>query len=515
LSREVSVPQVPQVSSPVSVDLRPPVSGSPRNDSDDAFSQLLQANDEPAPEPRSRETASADTQPARDRNHVDRARGRDDEAKSKDDKTDAAGTDNSDADTVNDKAKEASDSSDGKGSDDQKNKDKKADQSADDTNTAAASAPVAPDASGTVNANATVAAQVAAPPVMPDGADAPKAAPDGVEAIGAAAAQSPQAPAMPQPQLPQQAQAPVTDAPQQQAQAVPQAAAPVGKPVVETKTDSAPQSPQPTDDKPQQAAAGKPVVTQQTALNVPVPAAPKPVDNVQPQSDKPVQPNASAVVANISANSAPKPDAKPAGNSGNHETLEDVLSKHFSGDVHLTANGQIVLPDATRTLPNNPAPMSVSLQTAPSAANNLPIPLQAAALAIEIASRAKDGSRQFDIRLDPPELGRIDVKLDVDKSGQVNTHLTVDRPETLDLLRRDAQGLERALQQAGLKTSDSGLEFSLRQQTPDGQFNGRNQAQTNPQANATTAGEIEQTATIHAEQYQWAARLRGGVDIRV
>jgi flagellar hook-length control protein FliK len=512
LSREVSVPQVPQVSSPVSVDLRPPVSGSLRNDSDDAFSQLLQANDEPAPEPRSRETASADTRPVSDRNHADRARGRDDEAKSKDDKTDAAGTDNSDADTVNDKAKEASDSSDGKGSDDQKNKDKKADQPADDANAAAASAPVAPDASGAANVNAAAAAQVAAPPVMPDGAGAPKAAPDGVEAVGAAAAQTPQAPAAPHPQLPQQAQAPVTDAPQQQAQTAPQVAAPAGEPVAETKTESTPQQ---ASDKPQQATTEKPVVTQQTALNVPVPSTPKTVNNVQPQNDKPVQPNASAVAANISANAAPKPDAKPASNSGNHETLEDVLSKHFSGDVHLTENGQIVLPDATRTLPNNPAPMSVSLQTAPSAANNLPIPLQAAALAIEIASRAKDGSRQFDIRLDPPELGRIDVKLDVDKSGQVNTHLTVDRPETLDLLRRDAQGLERALQQAGLKTSDSGLEFSLRQQTPDGQFNGRNQAQTNPQANAPAAGEIEQTATIHAEQYQWAARLRGGVDIRV
>jgi chemotaxis protein MotD len=145
------------------------------------------------------------------------------------------------------------------------------------------------------------------------------------------------------------------------------------------------------------------------------------------------------------------------------------------------------------------------------------VPLTSAAIAIEIAARAKDGARQFDIRLDPPELGRIDVKLDVDKDGTVNTRLTVDRPETLSLLQRDSQGLERALQQAGLKTSDGGMEFSLRQQTPDGSMNGRNQAQQQPngQTAAALAADSELTTTIQTDQYQWAARMRGGVDIRI
>jgi flagellar hook-length control protein FliK len=515
LSREVSVPQVPQVSSPVSVDLRPPVSNAPRSNSDDAFSQLLRTgDDEPKPESRSRETASTEARPAKDRDDADPARG-DDQAKSKDN-SDAAGTDNSDADAANDKPKEASDSADPKGSDSQKDKDKKTDQPANNADAAAASAPVAPDASGAANANMTVVAGVAAVPVTPENTETPNASLDGAQAVGAAPAKAPQAPATPQPQLPQQAQTPAPDVPQQQAQAAAQRAASAGKPAVETKADSTPQLPQPASGKPQQASLEKPVVAQQAALNIPAPPAPKSTDSVQPQSDKPAQPNPNAVAANVAANVAVKPDAKQSadGADGNKETLEDVLSKHFSGDIQLTPNGQIAPSDTTRTLLNNPAPMSVSLQTAPAAANNQPIPLQAAALAIEIASRAKDGSRQFDIRLDPPELGRIDVKLDVDKSGQVNTHLTVDRPETLDLLRRDSQGLERALQQAGLKTSDGGLEFSLRQQTPDGQFSNRNQPQANPQAN-TPAVEIEQTATIHAEQYQWAARLRGGVDIRI
>ncbi len=84
-------------------------------------------------------------------------------------------------------------------------------------------------------------------------------------------------------------------------------------------------------------------------------------------------------------------------------------------------------------------------------------------LAVEIVTHADAGRNHFEIRLDPPDLGRINVKLDVDGNGNVTTHLVVDRPDTLDLLKRDASSLERALQQAGLKTSDNALDFSLRQ----------------------------------------------------
>lgn len=84
-------------------------------------------------------------------------------------------------------------------------------------------------------------------------------------------------------------------------------------------------------------------------------------------------------------------------------------------------------------------------------------------LAFEIVRQVNDGNTRFQIRLDPPELGRIDVKLDIDKSGQVHARLTVEKAETLDLMQRDQRGLERALQQAGLDGSKTNLEFSLKQ----------------------------------------------------
>ncbi len=83
-------------------------------------------------------------------------------------------------------------------------------------------------------------------------------------------------------------------------------------------------------------------------------------------------------------------------------------------------------------------------------------------VAFEVARHFEAGNTRFQIRLDPADLGRIDVKLDLDKNGTVNARLFVERPETLDLMLRDQRALQQALQQAGLDTSKTNLEFSLR-----------------------------------------------------
>ena len=87
-----------------------------------------------------------------------------------------------------------------------------------------------------------------------------------------------------------------------------------------------------------------------------------------------------------------------------------------------------------------------------------------AGLAVEIAARAQAGSNRFEIRLDPPELGRIDVRLDIDRDGHVTSRLVVERSETLDLLRRDAPQLERALAAGRAQDRRQWAEFSLRDQ---------------------------------------------------
>jgi len=137
------------------------------------------------------------------------------------------------------------------------------------------------------------------------------------------------------------------------------------------------------------------------------------------------------------------------------------------------------------------------------------IPL--AGVAVEIAGKALAGKNRFEIRLDPPELGRIEVRLDVDRNGNVTSRLTVDRPETLDLLRSDASGLERALQDAGLKTADNSLQFSLRDQS-------MNQQQANGNSDAAQViVKDESLPSLDAipQNYGRLAGLGSGLDIRV
>ncbi len=134
-----------------------------------------------------------------------------------------------------------------------------------------------------------------------------------------------------------------------------------------------------------------------------------------------------------------------------------------------------------------------------------------AGLAIDIAGKALEGKNRFEIRLDPPELGRIEVRLDVDRDGNVTSRLTVDRADTLDLLRRDASGLERALQDAGLKTADNGLQFSLRDQS-------MSQQQTNTGADTAqivVKDETLPTIDVIPQNYGRLAGQGNGLDIRV
>lgn len=84
-------------------------------------------------------------------------------------------------------------------------------------------------------------------------------------------------------------------------------------------------------------------------------------------------------------------------------------------------------------------------------------------VAVEMARNLKNGQSNFQMRFDPPELGRVDVKMRVGADGTVQAHLAVERPETLDMFLRDQRALERALENAGLNTGSGDLQFSLKQ----------------------------------------------------
>lgn len=135
-------------------------------------------------------------------------------------------------------------------------------------------------------------------------------------------------------------------------------------------------------------------------------------------------------------------------------------------------------------------------------------------VAIQIAAKAQNGVQQFDIRLNPPELGRVDVRLEFTKDGQVTTHLIVERPETLDMLSKDARQLERALSQAGVDIEQDGLTFSLQDQQSQESEREEAENQFNGFDNNTSENE-EQTTNINTDAIYRQLSESNGLDMSV
>ncbi|MFO1140908.1 MAG: flagellar hook-length control protein FliK [Amaricoccus sp.] len=78
---------------------------------------------------------------------------------------------------------------------------------------------------------------------------------------------------------------------------------------------------------------------------------------------------------------------------------------------------------------------------------------------------SRSPERHLEIRLDPPELGRVQIHL-TPQDGGVQAVVLADRPETQDLLRRHAEALARELGDAGY--GNVTLDFAAgRQATPE------------------------------------------------
>jgi len=227
-----------------------------------------------------------------------------------------------------------------------------------------------------------------------------------------------------------------------------------------------------------------------------------------PQTEAVVKPKgesgmAEAVKADTSGNNA----KLLAAHANTHSAIADVgqTPVNVSGNGLQTA-GAIQTQHLSASTASAPA-----AQLTATAATSAAVPLSG--LAMEIAASANSGKTRFEIRLDPAELGRIDVRIDIDRHGQMTSHLTVERPETLSMLRQDANQLQRALDNAGLSTGNSGLQFSLRDQSSQGQNDG---GQSNPNAQRLVVSEEDNVPSVVAgRSYGRMLASSGGVDIRV
>jgi flagellar hook-length control protein FliK len=220
---------------------------------------------------------------------------------------------------------------------------------------------------------------------------------------------------------------------------------------------------------------------------------------------------------------AEKPEAKPhlaadapgqikadaAGQSPGATSSAPAANAQASAHASAQAATAIAATPATPP-PLTPAHIQAGLAAQFQASANASPAVPLSGVAVEIASQALAGNTRFEIRLDPAELGRIDVKLDIDGDGNTTTRVVVERADTLELLKRDANQLERALQQAGLKTSDNAMEFSLRQEA----------FQQNDEQGSSRSAQIvlpdDQTPVLTQRQsYGRLLGMGGGLDIRI
>ena len=96
------------------------------------------------------------------------------------------------------------------------------------------------------------------------------------------------------------------------------------------------------------------------------------------------------------------------------------------------------------------------------------------------------------LQLDPPELGRVEVRLEFGAERAVKAHLVVEKPETLLMLQRDANALDKALQDAGLETGSDSLNYEMAAEDHAFNQDGKHENGQTGTENAKDNGEIEE-----------------------
>ena len=144
------------------------------------------------------------------------------------------------------------------------------------------------------------------------------------------------------------------------------------------------------------------------------------------------------------------------------------------------------------------------------------VQMPAKELALEIAKQASNGKSKFEIRINPPELGRVEVKLEVSETGRVTAQLFAEKSDTLDLLQKDRSTLEKALAETGLDFDRDGLDFQMRQ---DGDEEGDGDKGPNGQIDNEIISHLEemgltQSTPIEVSRYGFDVIAIQRIDVR-
>ncbi len=222
--------------------------------------------------------------------------------------------------------------------------------------------------------------------------------------------------------------------------------------------------------------------------------------SVQPQNNNATVVAAAAVETSSSNKFSGNIDADAGGNSGQGGNTGSQFS-------FTSASG-------TQLRPASSAASHSNFSSLLNRASEAPVSEQ---VLFHVKTAVGKGDSRITIQLNPEELGKLDITLDVDAKGKTGISITADNKQTLDLLQRDSQGLQKALSEAGLKADSGSLSFNLRGGEREGQ--GQNEAQAANSYKKSQPDELPpeeiSAASLAVVSRSYVINLPDGLDIKI
>lgn len=81
---------------------------------------------------------------------------------------------------------------------------------------------------------------------------------------------------------------------------------------------------------------------------------------------------------------------------------------------------------------------------------------------VNITKSAVKGVDKIDIQLKPEDLGHVQIKMQISKDGKLQAEIIASRQDTLNILQKEADSLQKAFNEAGFDTDSGSFSFSFR-----------------------------------------------------
>lgn len=193
--------------------------------------------------------------------------------------------------------------------------------------------------------------------------------------------------------------------------------------------------------------------------------------------------------------------AADTANAPAQNTAASATATRPGADTLLASRSAEPVSDTTSNLASS-ADRPSAQAAAKAAANrpvfNLPTGRPAEQVSVQVQNGVRNGNDRIHIKLSPAALGNVEVKLELSPDKTVQAIVYADKAETLDMLERDARILQKALEEAGLRTNSDSLSFA--QRDSGGSANAQSDASNRPDhdnraGNAASEGDVSDTST--------------------